>query len=228
MWLKCPSCRRLRGWDSGPRAQQGSLKVALASPPGPGASGGSARTTQLQKPGADAAPCPPPTSLAPHSATTLPCPRQSSILTPRGWPPCPHLGPSLPPPHHPRAASTLYPGHVWFWGHWAHVPAPVQPPALGAGLAATTFSPPGHSQAGQPQVLTSQCPRGGNTRVSVPESRPVETSAPTMSGHDQGLLATAGWQSPGVTPRLQRLLLDSLTYLSTVRLPTKHTPWKEP
>lgn len=37
-----------------------------------------------------------------------------------------------------------------FWGHWARVPAPVQPPALGAGLVAAMFSPLGHSQAGQP------------------------------------------------------------------------------
>lgn len=63
--------------------------------------------------------------------------------------------------------------------------------------------------------------------MSVPESRPVEASAPTTSAFDQGLLATAGWQSPGVTPRLQRLLW-TLTYLSTTHLPTKRTPWKEP
>ena len=30
-----------------------------------------------------------------------------------------------------------------------------------------------------------------------------------MSAFDQGLLATAGWQSSGVMSRLQRLLLDS-------------------
>lgn len=105
------------------------------------------------------------------------------------------------------------------WGGWScsHVPVTT----LGAQRV------PGVALGQPQQVLTSQCPRGGDARVSVPESRPVEASAPTMSAFDQGLLATAGWQSPGVTPRLQRLLW-TLTYLSTTHLPTKRTPWKEP
>lgn len=212
--------------------------MALASPLGHGASRGSAGTTQLQRPGADAAPHPPPTSPVPYSTLTLPCPRQSAVLTPLGLatlppsrtcrfppPPSPELpahrvwdtcgsgvtGPMSQPqfswqqlrsPLLDTASLVSHPQAAWGGRSCFHVPVTT----LGAHRV------PGAALGQCQQVLTSQCPRGSDARVSVPRSRPVEVSAPTMPAHDQGLPATAGWQSPGVMPRLQRLLLDSLRH----------------
>lgn len=228
--------------------------MALASPLGHGASGGSAGTTQLQRPGADAAPHPPPTSPVPYSTLTLPCPRQSAVLTPLGLATLP---PSrtcrFPPAPQPGAASTSCPGHMWFWGHWAHVPAPVQ-------LAAATFSPPGHSQPGQPptgrlgrtELLSRarydpwcpQSPRGSLGAVSagpdvtVPSRKrrpgvcPQVSPCRSLSTHhvstrprapSHSRLAVPGGDARAAAPPSGL----SPTHPSTTRLPTKRTPWKE-
>lgn len=228
--------------------------MALASPLGHGASRGSAGTTQLQRPGADAAPHPPPTSPVPYSTLTLPCPRQSAVLTPLGLATLP---PSrtcrFPPPPQPGAASTSCPGHMWFWGHWAHVPAPVQ-------LAAATFSPPGHSQPGQPptgrlgrtELLSRarydpwcpQSPRGSLGAVSagpdvtVPSRKrrpgvcPQVSPCRGLSTHhvstrprapSHSRLAVPGGDAQAAAPPSGL----SPTHPSTTRLPTKRTPWKE-
>ena len=113
--------------------------MALASPLGHGAGGGSAGTTQLQRPGADAAPHPLPTSPVPYSTVTLPCPRQSAVLTP---PALATLPPSRTCRFPPGAASTSCPGHVLL-GSLGPCPSP-------SSAGSSYVSPPGHSQPGQP------------------------------------------------------------------------------
>ena len=142
VWPKSASCRRPRGWDSAPRVQVQEPRGGPGQPP----RAWSWRGQRRDRPAPEArcrrcpASSPHQPSAVPYSTVTLPCPRQSAVLTPPGLATLP---PSRTCRFPPRAASTSCPGHMCFWGHWAHVPAPVQ-------LAAATFSPPGHSQPGQP------------------------------------------------------------------------------
>lgn len=255
MWPKSPSCRRPRGWDSAPCVQVQDPRGGPGQSPRAWSQQGQRRDHPA--PEARCRRCP---ASSPHQPSALlhldpPLPPAISSADPSGaGHPAPVQDLSLPtPPPQPGAASTSCPGHMWFWGHWAHVPAPVQ-------LAAATFSPPGHSQPGQPptgrlgrtELLSRACydpwcpqsPRGSLGAVSagpdvtVPSRKrrpgvcPQVSPCRGLSTHhvstrprapSHSRLAVPGGDAQAAAPPSGL----SPTHPSTTRLPTKRTPWKE-
>lgn len=154
VWLKSPSCRRLRGWDSGPRVQVGEPRG------GPGRSP-RAWSQQGQR-GDRPAPenrcrrCP---ASSPHQPSTslrhdLPCPRQSSLLTPPGLA-------TLPPsrtcrflPLPPRSCQHVVSGIHGVLGSLGPCPSPSSASSPGSGAGGSYVLPswtqPGWSATHRP------------------------------------------------------------------------------
>ena len=86
VWPKSASCRRPRGWDSAPRVQVQEPRGGPGQPP----RAWSWRGQRRDRPAPEArcrrcpASSPHQPSAVPYSTVTLPCPRQSAVLTPPG------------------------------------------------------------------------------------------------------------------------------------------------
>ena len=229
VWLKSPSCRRLRGWDSGPRVQIGEPRGGPGRSPrawsqrgqrgdhlAPEARCRRCPTSSPHQPSASLhhdPPLPPAVITADPSGAGHPAPIQDLSLPPPATPELPArhvwdtcgsgvIGPvsqpqfSLQPwergwrqlrsPLLDTARLVSHPQATWGGWSCSHVPVTT----LGAQRV------PG-AALGQPQqVLTSQCPRGGDAQVSVPESRPVEALHPPCQHSTKG-----SWPQQAGSPR---------------------------